>query len=153
MIVMPVPKDIRSIKAKFIGAFTKRQTFAVVPAGVIGAILFFTLGSQVSSETLVGIIGIVDTPILLCGFVDVYGMPIWVFVKDVAIGRFLAPKHRPYSTENIYAGYAKQNKITYEYFDGEEGGSSPKAMRRKNKENKKRLGQFLKENPELKPIE
>lgn len=153
MIVMPVPKDIRSIKAKFIGPFTKRQTFAVVPAGVIGAILFFTLGSQVSSETLVGIIGIVDTPILLCGFVDVYGMPIWIFAKDVAVGKFLAPKHRLYSTENTYSGYAKQNKITYEYFDGEEGEYTAKAMRRKNKKNKKRLEQYFKENPDMRPME
>ena len=32
MIIMPVPKDIRNVKAKFIGPFTKRQTYAIVPA-------------------------------------------------------------------------------------------------------------------------
>ena len=29
MIIMPVPKDIRNVKAKFIGPFTKRQMYVI----------------------------------------------------------------------------------------------------------------------------
>lgn len=153
MIIMPVPKDIRTVKAKFIGPFTKRQTMAIVPSAIIAVILFTLLGELVSSDVIIGAIVIFDTPVLLCGFVDVYGMPLWVYAKDVAIGKIFAPRNRPYETENTYAGFAKQNRITYEYFDGDLEEYTPKERKKKEKQNQKRLNQFLKEHPEYQPLQ
>lgn len=153
MIIMPVPKDIRTVRAKFIGPFTKRQTYAVCIAGAVTITIFMTVGKLLSSEVLSVVLGILNVPILLCGFVDVYGMPLWVYAKDVAIGKFLAPKSRPYETDNTYAGYAKQNRITYEYFDGDEEVHSAREQKKIMKKNQKRLEKFLKENPNLKPID
>lgn len=153
MIIMPVPKDIRTVKAKFIGPFTKRQTMAIVPSAIIAAILFALLGEYTSSDAIVGIIVVIDTPILLCGFVDVYGMPLWVYAKDVAISKIFAPRHRPYETENTYAGFAMQNRITYDYFDGDLEECSPKERKKKDKQNQKRLNKFLKEHPEYQPLQ
>lgn len=153
MIIMPVPKDIRNVKAKFIGPFTRRQTYALVPAGLIAVGVYTLFNRYVSSESLIGLIAALDTPIIACGFIDVYGMPLWVFAKDVAITKCLAPKHRPYATENTYGAYAGQNCITYEYFDGDMEDYSGKKRKRKKKLNKKRLERFLTDNPELKPIE
>lgn len=153
MIIMPVPKDIRAIKAKFIGPFSKRQTMAVVPAGVIAMALFFTFGDSVSSDVLTGVIVLLDTPIIACGFIDIYGMPLWVFAKDVLIGRLLVPKARPYSTENTYAEYAGQNCISYEHFDGDTAEYTARQLKRKQKENKIRLEAFYKEFPESRPIQ
>lgn len=152
MIIMPVPKDIRTVKAKFIGPFTKRQTMAIVPAAAIAFLLFVLLGESVSSDITIGIISLIDTPILLCGFVDVYGMPLWIYAKDVAVGKFLAPKQRPYVTENTYSDFAKQNRITYEYFDGDLGEYSSKELKKKEKLNKKRIRKFLSEHPEFQPL-
>jgi len=152
MIIMPVPKDIRAVKTKFIGPLTKRQTYAVVSAGIIAAVGFFTFSSLVSMESLIAIISIIDTPILLCGFIDVYGMPFWVYAKDVVIRKILCPKHRPYCTENTYQDYAKQSKITYEYLDGDVEEYTLKEMKRKSKQNKKRLEKFLRDNPHFKPM-
>lgn len=152
MIIMPVPKDIRTVKAKFIGPFTKRQTMAIAPAAIIAFVLFALLGAYVSSDILIGIIAVIDTPILLCGFVDVYGMPLWIYAKDVAIAKFLSPRHRPYETENTYASFSKQNRITYEYFDGDMEEYTAKERKKKAKQNQKRLKTFLKEHPEYQPL-
>lgn len=153
MIIMPVPKDIRKFEPKFLGPFSKRQTFAVVPAGLIAGMLFFSLGNVISQEILIGLIGVIDIPILACGFLDMYGMPLYVYAKEVAINKILAPRYRPYATENTFAKYGEQTKITYEFFDGDTEEYTEKQMKKKRKENKKRLEQFLKDNPELQPIE
>ena len=131
MIIMPVPKDIRKFEPKFLGPFSKRQTFAVVPAGLIAGMLFFSLGNVISQEILIGLIGVIE----------------------VAINKILAPRYRPYATENTFAKYGEQTKITYEFFDGDTEEYTEKQMKKKQKENKKRLEQFLKDNPELQPIE
>lgn len=153
MIIMPVPKDIRAIKAKFIGPFSRRQAMAVIPAGIIAMAVFFTFGDSISSDILTGAIVVVDTPIIACGFIDIYGMPLWVFAKDVLIGRLLAPKARPYGTQNTYAEYARQNCISYEHFDGDTVEYTSKQLKKKMKEKKKRLAAFYKEFPELRPIQ
>lgn len=152
MIIMPVPKDIRTVKAKFIGPFTKRQTIAIIPSAIIAIIVFTLLGGYASSDIMIGIIAIIDTPILLCGFVDVYGMPLWVYAKDVAIAKIFGPRHRPYETENTYADFAKQNRITYEYFDGDMEEYSRKERKKKDKQNQKRLKKFLKGHPEYQSL-
>ena len=152
MIIMPVPKDIRNVKAKFIGPFTRRQTYAIVPSGLIAVGIYTLFNKYVSAESLIGLIAAIDTPIIACGFIDVYGMPLWVFAKDVAVTKCLAPKHRLYATENTYAAYARQSCITYEYFDGDMEVYFGKKQKRKKKLNQKRLERFLSDHPELKPV-
>ncbi len=153
MIIQPVPRDIRNIKAKFIGPFTKRQFFSVVPAAILGfAVVNLTKPLGLSEEMLVGVVAIVDAPILICGFVDFYGMPAWVYFKDVFITKFLAPADRPYATENTFQNLAKQSKITYEYFDGDDTEYSVKQMKKKKKANEKRLKAYLDANPDMKGI-
>lgn len=154
MIIMPVPKDIRTVKAKFIGPLTKRQTYAVIP-GALVAIAINSLLQKVNcpSDLKVVIAIICASPILACGFIDVCGMPLWVFVKDVAIRKALSPRYRPYSTENTFGKLAIQNKITYEYFDGDDKEYTEKEMKKKQKMNKKRLEKYLKANPDMKAIQ
>ena len=154
MIIMPVPKDIRNVKAKFIGPFTKRQTYAIVPAVVVGLLLNTFLGKLGLPSDLKVVITIAAvSPIIACGFIDVCDMPLAVFLRDVAIVKFFAPKCRPYVTENTFDKLAKQRKITYEYFDGDDKEYTDKEMKKKQKLNKKRLEKYLKTNPDMKPID
>ena len=149
MIIMPVPKDIRNVKAKFIGPFTKRQTYAIVPAVVVGLLLNTFLGKLGLPSDLKVVITIAAvSPIIACGFIDVCDMPLAVFLRDVAIVKFFAPKCRPYVDK-----LAKQSKITYEYFDGDDKEYTDKEMKKKQKLNKKRLEKYLKTNPDMKPID
>lgn len=150
---MPVPKDVRKLEPKFIGPLTKRQAVAAVPAGVIAVVIYMALQDIVDPNSLIGLIGVIDMPILACGFLDMYGMPLYVYVKDVVFQKLFAPKYRPYATENVFRKYANQTKITYEFFDGDTTEYTGKQMKKKEKENKKRLERFLEENPELRPIQ
>lgn len=149
---IPVPKDIRTFQPKFIGPFTKRQTFAIIPAGIIAISVIGVFGSIVSKDILVFLIIIICAPILGCGFIDIYGMPLWVFAKDVLLKKLTHPAHRLYKTENVYEQFCVQNKITYAYFDDETGSRSRNHSRNSEREHKRRLNRFLKEHPELRPI-
>lgn len=154
MIIQPVPRDIRNIKAKFIGPFTKRQFFSIVPAAVLGLLvakLIKPLG--LTDDAVVACVAIIDAPILMCGFVDFYGMPAWVYFKDVVTTKVLAPADRPYATENTFQNLAQQNQITYEYFDGDDTEYSVKQMKQKTKANQKRLKKYLEANPDMKGIQ
>lgn len=153
MIIMPVPKDIRKFEPKFLGPFSKRQSMAVIPAGIVAIVMYTGLQNIINSDSLMGLIAAVDIPIVMCGFLDMYGMPLPTYAKEVVINKLLAPKYRPYATKNVFAKYGEQTKITYEFFDGDLKEYDGKQMKKKQKENQKRLEKFLKENPELKPIE
>lgn len=153
MIIMPVPKDIRKFEPKFLGPFSKRQAMAVIPAGIIAAALYTGLQDFVNPDALMGLIATIDIPIVMCGFLDMYGMPLATYAKEVAINKLFAPRNRPYATKNTFAGYAEQTRITYDFFDGDLTEYTEKQKQKKQKENKKRLEQFLRDNPELRPIE
>lgn len=152
MIIMPVPADVRHIKAKFIGPFSKRQTLAIVPAALLGIFLFMLIRDIFPLDICAIIIGIIDIPILLCGFVDIYGMPFGVYAKEIVINKLLVPKQRPYVTRNIYESLAVQNKITYAYFDGDSEEYTEKQLQKKKKNDQKRLERFLLEHPEFEDI-
>lgn len=154
MIIMPVPKDIRTVKPKFIGVLTKRQTFALAPAIVIGLFLNYMFAKlDVPTDLSMVLSCIIVAPIILCGFIDICGMPFAIYIRDVALVRWLAPKCRPYVTENSFDKLAVQNKITYEYFDGDDKEYTEKEMKKKRKLNQKRLEKYLKKNPDMKPIQ
>lgn len=151
MIIMPVPKDVRTFKPKFIGPFSKREFLGVAGAIAIAVVFFAITSSFMADYTLTqrGTIILIPASIpLACGFVDIQGMPIWVFVKELIIQKFLAPKHRLYATNNIYQEYAIRNKITMEYLD-DEPATTPAQKRKKKKEYAQSLKKFEAGNPDF----
>ncbi len=154
MIIMPVPKDVREFKPKFIGPFSKRE-FIGVAATVAIAILTFALtypfaaGMTVNQRAVIVLIpGVVP---LACGFIDIQGMPIWVYARNLLIQNFLAPRHRVYRTNNNFAEYAKRNRITMEYLDGDPSSTAAR-KRRKQKEYDKSLAAFVAGHPEFESV-
>lgn len=151
MIIMPVPKDVRDFKPKFIGPFSKREFIGVAAAVVIAVLTFaltypFSMGMTVNQRAVIVLIpGVVP---LACGFIDIQGMPIWVYARNLLIQNFLAPRHRVYRTNNIYAELAKRNRITMEYLDGDPFGTASR-KRRKQKEYDKALAAFVAGHPEF----
>ena len=127
MIIMPVPKDVRSFKPKFIGPFSKREFL-----GVVGMVLIAVI-TITQRATIVLIPGVIP---ILCGFIDVQGMPIWVFAKDLIVQKFIAPRHRLYKVRNLYQDYAVRNQITMEYLD-DNPGVTVKQKKKKKKEYEK----------------
>lgn len=153
MVIMPVPKDIRNFKPKFIGPLTKRQFFSLLPAGIIAAVMLWGFSGIIQRDIIILIVILLDIPIVACGFIDIHGMPLWIFMKDYIMARLFYPTNRIYKTKNVYDKYGKQNKITYAYFDGDTELYSGKMLKRKQKEYKRRLDRYLKDNPQMRPIE
>ena len=157
MIIMPVPKDIRTFKPKFFGPLTKSQAYSVAVSAAIAAVFFGIFRTVPTSIIMIPVV-IVDAPILACGFIEVRNIPLWIYFRDVTIRNMFAPKRRPYKTENAGAELVKRELITYEYFDPEFGTVINKKgkrvkVKKRSKCAKERLNQYLKEHPEMKGIE
>ena len=156
MIIMPVPKDVREFKPKFIGPLTKAQFFGVLGAGLAAAIVLTLAGDTTHSETkrsiVMTIITILDTPILICGFITVRNLPFPIYFRDVIVRNMLAPTKRLYRTENVYEQLGDQRLITYEYFDPDFGyvmnrkGEKVRAKNRK-KLSAQKLKNYYEEHP------
>ena len=150
---MPVPRDIRDFKPKFIGPFTKPQAISVAISGLVGA-MFFSAFKGVSTDILMIPIVVIDAPILACGFITVRNVPLWIYFRDVFIRNTLAPKRRPYKTENAYEQLSERKLITYEYFDPDFGTTVNKKGERIKAKNraklaKAKLDRYLKEHPDM----
>ena len=152
MIIMPVPRDVREFKPKFIGPFSKREFIGVAAAAVLVVLTFavtypLSTGMTINQRAVIVLVpGVVP---LACGFIDIQGMPVWIYARNLVIQNFLAPRHRVYRTNNNFAQYARQNIITMEYLDGD-SESTIARKRRKQKEYDKtllacgwNLGRFL----------
>lgn len=150
MIIMPVPKDVREFKPKFIGPFSKREFIGVFVAAIFAVITFAltsSIAQQITLNQRVGVIFIPAAIPLSCGFIDIQGMPIWVYAENMIIQNFLAPRHRGYRTNNNFAEYAKRNRITMEYLD-EDVAVTKAQKRKKKKEYEKNLKEFVESHPE-----
>lgn len=160
MIIMPVPKDVRDFKPKFIGPLTKHQFISVAVAGIVAVLLYGTIGKILSRDLFMIVLGVLCIPIVACGFIQVRNMTLPVYVRDVLIRNMLAPSLRPYKTANAAeeAGLSEQKLITYEYFDPDFGyTTNKKGERVKVKDRKKaaaaHLNAYLKEHPEMAGLE
>lgn len=154
MIIMPVPKDVREFKPKFIGPFSKREFVGVFVAGIIALISFGMMSLYTKELTLTqrGLIILTPASIpLACGYIDIQGMPIWVYAENLIIQNFLAPRHRVYRINNSFTKYAVRNKITMEYMD-DEPAITEAQKKKKKKEYAKSLKEFIESHPECESI-
>ena len=101
MIEIEMSRDIREFSPKVLGPFDKRQLVVLVIAVLVGVPLFMLLGPVPLQAKLI-IILIVCLPILLCGWVKMFGMPLEVFVMKFIIPTLFSPRKKVYMTDNAY---------------------------------------------------
>ena len=131
-----IPKDINKYKAKFLGPLTVRQTVCFVPAAIIG-IGFVMLTKDVLPQDVCFMIALcLAAPLILCGVVEVNGLPFDKFIQTAFVSMVLAPKHRVYKTVNLYEKALSTEEVPV----------SPK----KQKEAKKQAEKYKSKNPQLK---
>lgn len=150
MIIMPVPKDVRSFKPKFMGPFTKREAIGVGCAVALVVITYAMIApfSEGMTMTQQATIAMIPAAIPLAfGFIDIQDMPIWVYGWNMIVQNFLAPRHRVYKTVNIYQEFAVRNKIRMEDLD-DEVVTTAKDKKRKKKEYEAKLKEFVQTFPE-----
>lgn len=150
MIIMPVPKDVRSFKPKFMGPFTKREALGVGGAVVLLVITYALTAPLAESTTMTqrATIAMIPAAIPLAfGFIDIQDMPIWVYAWNMIVQNFLAPRHRVYKTANVFQEFAVRNKIRMEDLD-DEVVTTAKDRKRKKKEYEAKLKEFVQTFPE-----
>lgn len=113
MLEIKMSRDIREFSPKVLGPFDKRQIVVLAAAIFTGVPIFLLLGSlPLQFKLIVSLI--VVLPILLCGWVKMFGMPLEVFVFKFILPTIFNPRKKIYITENYY-----------EKLFTEEGQSSP----------------------------
>ena len=103
MAYVPVPKDLSKVKTKVAFNLTKRQIVCFAAALLFGLPLFFLLkdstGTSLASMAMIAVM----LPCFLFAMYEKHGQPLEVVVKNIIQTKFIAPKERPYRTDNFYS--------------------------------------------------
>ena len=131
MAYVPVPKDLSKVKTKVAFNLTKRQIVCFAAALLFGLPLFFLLkdstGTSLASMAMIAVM----LPCFLFAMYEKHGQPLEVVVKNIIRTKFIAPKERPYRTDNFYSVLERQRKLEKEVSaivkrtDKKDAGSRP----------------------------
>jgi hypothetical protein len=111
---VPVPKDLSKVKTKVAFNLTKRQIVCFAVALILGLPLFFLLKDSTGTSLASMVMIAVMLPCFLFAMYEKHGQPLEVVVRNIIQTKFIAPKERPYRTENLYAALERQRKLEKE---------------------------------------
>ena len=111
---VPVPKDLTSVKTKFLFNLTKRQLVCFSGGALLGVPLFFFLKPHIGTSTAALLMVFVMLPFFLLAMFERNGQPLEKVARNMANVLFLRPKQRPYMTNNFYDCLARQNQLDKE---------------------------------------
>ena len=114
MAYVPVPKDLSKVKTKVAFNLTKRQIVCFAAALLIGLPLFFLLKGNAGTNLAAMAMIVVMLPCFLLAMYEKHGQPLEVVAKHIIQTKFIAPKERPYQTQNLYAVLERQRKLEKE---------------------------------------
>ena len=114
MAYVNVPKDLNKIKSKVLFNLTKRQLICFGVAALMGVPLFFLLKDSAGTTAAAMVMILVMLPGFLFGVYEKNGQPLEVVAKHIIQTKFIAPKERPYQTQNLYAVLERQRKLEKE---------------------------------------
>ena len=107
---VPVPKDLAKVKTKVAFNLTARQLICFGAGGLIGVPTYMltrnNLGNEAAALLMIGLM----LPFFLFGIYEKDGQPLEKVLGHFVRARFLAPRTRPYRTENLYAALERQNR-------------------------------------------
>ena len=108
MAYVPVPKDLSKVKTKVAFNLTKRQIICFAVALILGLPLFFLLKDSAGTSLAFML------PCFLFAMYEKHGQPLEVVAKHIIQTKFIAPKERPYQTQNLYAVLERQRNLEKE---------------------------------------
>lgn len=129
MLMVNMSKDFREYSPKVIFSLTRRQALCLVPAALIYSRTPLLTRAGVPMEYAVLLLTIPVLPILACGWISIFGMPLEKFLYLVIKNYLLVPRTRYYSTERVF-GYLDEDK---EPKDGKTKKQDADSMTRKQK--------------------
>ena len=81
---------------------------------LIGLPLFFLLKDSAGTSLAAMVMIVVMLPCFLVAMYEKHGQPLEVVVKNIIRTKFIAPKERPYRTDNFYSVLERQRKLEKE---------------------------------------
>ena len=114
MAYVTIPKDLSRIQSKVLFGLTKRQVICFGAAALVGVPLFFLLKDSAGTSLASVVMIAVMLPCFLFAMYEKHGQPLEVVAKHIIQTKFIAPKERPYQTQNLYAVLERQRKLEKE---------------------------------------
>ena len=114
MAYVPVPKDLSKVKTKVAFNLTKWQLICLAAALGVGLPLFFLLKDSAGTSLAAMAMIVVMLPCFLFATYEKHGQPLEVVIKNIIQTKFIAPKERPYRTDNFYSVLERQRKLEKE---------------------------------------
>lgn len=122
MVKVPMTTDIKDFSPKVISIFNKRQLICLAAALSYGIPVIMYAGAP-DLNTRMTLATLLMLPVLACGWIKAYGMPLERFVLLIIVNHVLTPTRRAYVTDNTmdYLGKdavilfrdAKRKKMTW----------------------------------------
>ena len=80
----------------------------------MGLPLFFLFKDSAGTSLAAMVMIVVMLPCFLVAMYEKHGQPLEVVVKNIIRTKFIAPKERPYRTDNFYSVLERQRKLEKE---------------------------------------
>lgn len=113
MISVATPKDLRKVKSKVVGNFTKRQIICFGLAALVGIPFYLAtrkvVGTDIAAILMIG----VAMPFFFLAMYERNGMPAEKYLALIIRHKTL-PQIRPYEAENLFLQLEKRKKIEKE---------------------------------------
>ena len=109
MFKVPMTRDIKDFSPKVISIFNKRQLICSAIALSYGfPVIMYARGLELNTRMTLATI--LMLPVLACGWIRVYGIPLERFALLVIVNHLLTPTRRMYATENTL-DYVRKDKV------------------------------------------
>ena len=109
MFKVPMTRDIKDFSPKVISIFNKRQLICSAIAFSYGFPVIM-YARELELNTRMTLATLLMLPVLACGWIRVYGMPLERFALLIIVNHVLTPTRRMYATENTL-GYLRRDKV------------------------------------------
>ena len=106
---VPVPKDLTRVKSKVAFNLTKRQLVCFGGGALAGVPTYVLTRGIIGNDTAVLLMIGLMLPFFLFGIYEKDGQPLEKVLGHFIRAQFLAPKVRPYQTDNLYAAMERLN--------------------------------------------
>jgi len=113
MLIADVNPDIKGYETKIFGLFTKRQLVCLLIALVIITPAIFLLPIE-KIEIRIFVAILIGMPAIICGFWNMYGMPVEQYVSIIIRTKFISPAVRRYEREPDPFGFSAQTQARKE---------------------------------------
>ena len=109
-----VPNDLSKIKTKIAFNLTKRQLICFGIGAAVGVPTYLLTRQAIGNTGALFAMLAIMLPAFLLAMYEKHGQPLEVVIKNIIQTKFIAPKERPYRTDNFYSVLERQRKLEKE---------------------------------------